>query len=260
MTKFIGILAGKGGTGKTTTSINLGAALNYFGKDVIVVDTNLTTPNIGLHLGVPVVPINLHHVLQGKNRITEAVYMHPSGTKIVPAGISVKDLRYSQAEKLKRVLLGLKGLTEFVLLDGAAGLGKEAIGGIDAADELIIVTNPEMPAITDALKTIKLAQQMGKEVLGVVVTKTKTGYDDVSLKNIETMLDIPIIGVVPEDKSIREALVQREAVIHTHPKSPSAMAYKRLAAALLGVNYRERPAASQKEKLLTQFFKFLGLI
>ena len=82
MTKFIAIMAGKGGTGKTTTSVNLGAALSYFGKDVVIVDANLTTPNVGIHLGVPVVPIHLHHVLQGKNKINEAIYIHPAGPKI----------------------------------------------------------------------------------------------------------------------------------------------------------------------------------
>jgi len=102
MTKFIAIMAGKGGTGKTTTSINLGAALSYFGKDVIVVDANLTTPNVGIHLGVPIVPIHLHHVLQGKNDISEAVYVHPAGPKIVPGSIAMSDLHSTNPENLAR--------------------------------------------------------------------------------------------------------------------------------------------------------------
>ncbi|MBI4448263.1 AAA family ATPase [Candidatus Woesearchaeota archaeon] len=257
MTRFIGILAGKGGTGKTTTSINLGAAISYFGREAIVVDGNLTTPNVGLHLGVPVVPINLHHVLQGKNKIIDAVYMHPSGTKIVPASISIKDLKYSYTDKLKKSLFGLNGLTEIVLIDGAAGLGREATAAMEAADELIIVTNPEMPAITDALKTIKLANELGKEVIGVVVTKTKKDPTDVSIKNIETILEVPVIAVVPEDRSVREALVKRDAVIYTHPRSPSAVAYKRLAASLLGVKYK---GTAEKEGLFMHILKALGLI
>jgi len=74
MTKIITLVSGKGGCGKTTTSINLGIALTYFNKDVTVVDADLTTPNIGIHLGVPLVPINLHHVLQNKHSIDEAIY------------------------------------------------------------------------------------------------------------------------------------------------------------------------------------------
>jgi len=64
--KLITVTSGKGGVGKTTTSINLGAALNELGKEVVVVDANLTTPNLGLHFGAPIVPVSLNHVLQGK--------------------------------------------------------------------------------------------------------------------------------------------------------------------------------------------------
>lgn len=63
MSKIIVITSGKGGVGKTTTAINLGAALNYFGEDVLIIDGNLSTPNIGIHLNSPEVPINLNHVL-----------------------------------------------------------------------------------------------------------------------------------------------------------------------------------------------------
>ena len=65
-TRFIGCLAAKGGVGKTTSSINLSAALGHFGKSVILVDGNLTTPNVGIYLGVPIAPVTLHDVLRGK--------------------------------------------------------------------------------------------------------------------------------------------------------------------------------------------------
>ena len=66
MAKIIVITSGKGGVGKTTTAINLGAAINYFGKDVSVIDCNLSTPNVGIHLGSPEVPVNLNHFLLNK--------------------------------------------------------------------------------------------------------------------------------------------------------------------------------------------------
>ena len=91
--KIITVTSGKGGVGKTTTAINLGAALNSFGKEVIIVDANLTTPNVGLHLGAPIVPVNLNHVMQGKAKVTDAIYEHESGTKIIPSSLSIKELR-----------------------------------------------------------------------------------------------------------------------------------------------------------------------
>src|SRR3990167_6287456 len=103
MAKLLTIISGKGGVGKTTTAINLGAALNSFGKEVIVLDANLTTPNVGLHLGAPIVPVNLNHVLNGKANIADAIYEHESGMKIVPSSLSVRELRKLNHGKLKEV-------------------------------------------------------------------------------------------------------------------------------------------------------------
>ncbi len=257
MARFISVISGKGGVAKTTTSINLGAALSYFGKDVIVVDGNLTTPNVGLHLGVPVVPINLHHVLQGKHSIRDAVYMHPGGTKIIPASISIADLKHSKPNKLNSILQPLHSAAEFVLIDSAAGLGQEAQGALNASEDVIIVTNAEMPAITDALKTIKLAEEMGKNVIGVVLTKTLKNYKDLPIQSIETMLEKPIISVIPYDKSVREALTMRDAVVLTHPRSQAAVSYKKLAASIIGREYNEEPE-KKREKIIKSILKKLG--
>lgn len=239
MTRFVGVLSGKGGVAKTTTVLNLGAAFNYFGRDVIIVDGNLSTPNLGLLLGVPVVPINLHHVLKGKNHIGEAVYMHESGLKIIPAGLSVGELLGVNPDKLSEVLPALDGLADIVIVDGSAGLGREALGVVKAVDDIIVVTNPELPSVTDALKMIRISKDMGKFVKGVVVTKTGRKYD-ISTDNVLSMLESPVLGEVPHDKAIRESLIQKDPVIYTHPKSKSAVAYKRIAADLIGVEYEEK--------------------
>ncbi len=239
MTVKVGILSGKGGVGKTSTAVNMAAAMSYFGRDVVVIDGNLSTPNLGLHLGVPVVPITLHDVLKGKNSILDSVYLHHTGLKIVPAGLSLDDLRNVSPEKLKKVLPSLDGLTDIVLIDGSAGLGRESLAVIQAVDELIVVTNPELPAVTDALKTIRLAEEMGKKVRGIVLAKTGENHD-IPLENIKSLLEKPILGIVPSDKSIRDSLIRREPVVFAYPKSKSAVAYKKVVADLVGVEYNEK--------------------
>ncbi len=91
MSNIIVITSGKGGVGKTTTAINLAAAINHFKKDVLVIDGNLTTPNVALHLGAAEVPVNLNHVLLGKAAPHEAIYEHNSGIKIMPSSLSIKN-------------------------------------------------------------------------------------------------------------------------------------------------------------------------
>ena len=237
--KIFTVTSGKGGVGKTTTAINLGAALNALGKEVIIVDANLTTPNVGLHLGAPIVPVNLNHVMQGKAKVTDAIYEHESGTKIIPSSLSVKELRKINHEKLKDVAKKLKSIADFVILDSAAGLGVEAASSIEAADELIIVTNPEITAVTDALKTARLAQELGKQVRGVIVARVSGSKHEMSVGNIKEMLDLPILGVVPEDKRILASLRHKDAVLHIYPYSRASLAYKKIAARLAGVQYKE---------------------
>ena len=240
MSKLITITSGKGGVGKTTTAINLGAALNSFGKDVVVLDANLTTPNVGLHLGAPLVPVSLNHVLSGKANVVDAIYEHDSGTKIVPSSLSVRDLKNINAGKLKDVGKRLRKMADYVIFDSAAGLGDEAIAAIESGDELIIVTNPEIPAVTDALKAAKVIEQMGKKIKGVIVTRVRNSKSEMSVENIKEMLELPILGIIPEDANIQEALAMRDALVHTHPRSQAAKAYKKIAAKIAGVNYKEK--------------------
>lgn len=241
MARIITITSGKGGVGKTTTAINLGAALNSFGKEVVILDANLTTPNVGLHLGAPIVPVSLNHVLLGKAKISDAIYEHNSGTKIVPSSLSFRELKRLNHGKLKEVGKKLRKMADFVIFDSAAGLGPEAIASLEAGDELIIVTNPEIPAVTDALKTSKLIEQLGKEVRGVIVTRVRGEKTEMPLANIRDLLELPILGVIPEEKYMQSALVMKDAIVHTHPKSKAARAYKRLASKIAGdVNYKDK--------------------
>lgn len=256
MSKIIVITSGKGGVGKTTTAINLAAAINYFGKDVLVIDGNLSTPNVGLHLNAPEVPINLNHILKGKAEPFEAVYEHESGIKIMPSSLSIKELKRTKPEKMKNFKRDFKKISEHIIVDSAAGLGREASSAIEMADELIIVTNPEMPAITDALKTVKLAEQLKKPVKGVIVTRVNK--DDIELppEVVKDMLEVPILGMIPEDNSVRKSISIKNAVIHTHPKSNAARAYKEIAAKLLGIEY---DSEKDREKIIERILKKLGL-
>ncbi|MBT96958.1 septum site-determining protein MinD [Candidatus Pacearchaeota archaeon] len=256
MKKLIVITSGKGGVGKTTSAINLGAAVNHFGRNVLVVDGNLTTPNVGIHLGSPEVPVSLNHVLSEKADLSEAIYEHESGIKILPSSLSINELKKINPEKMKSLRKDFRKISRYVIIDSAAGLGDEAISVIKMADELILVTNPEMPAITDALKTIKLAEQLKKPVLGVIMTKVKNNNIEMQPETVKEMLEVPILGMIPEDIDIQKSLSLKDAVVHTHPRSKPARAYKEIAAKIVGVDY---DSDQDKEKLMEMILKKLGL-
>jgi septum site-determining protein MinD len=256
MSKIIVITSGKGGVGKTTSAINLGAAINHFGEDVIVIDGNLSTPNVGIHLGSPEVPVTLNQVMSKKADLFEAIYEHESGLKIIPSSLSIKELKKTKPERMKELKKEFKNLADYIIIDSAAGLGNEALSVIDIADELIIITNPEMPALADALKTIKIAEEMKKIVMGTIVTRVRKNNIEMQPETVREMLEVPILGMVPEDTYMQRALGKKNVVVHIYPKSKSARAYKEIAAKIIG---REYDSNSEKESLFERIYRKFGI-
>ncbi|MFH1631079.1 MAG: cell division ATPase MinD [Candidatus Aenigmatarchaeota archaeon] len=238
MTRVICVASAKGGVGKTTLSANLAAALTEFGRDVVVVDANLTTPNLGIHLGVPLHPNTLHDVLKGKVNVHEAMHHHPAGFRVIPAGIGVHDLRGVDPKDLSNSIIDLLGHAEIVLLDVSAGLGREALAAMETSDEAILVTTPDLPAVLDALKAHKLATQVGTKVLGVVVNRINGMSHEMSRSEIIHMTELPILAEIPEDMCIPASIAMRTPIVHSKPKSKPAQEMKRLAGWLVGYPYQ----------------------
>ncbi|MFC1698186.1 cell division ATPase MinD [Nanoarchaeota archaeon] len=237
-TKFIGIVSGKGGVGKTTTSINLATAFTIFGRDVMVLDANLHTPNISLFLGMPRLPVTVHHAINGKNKLSESVYMHPSGLKIIPGSISMPDIENIDIKNLSNIIQDLNGKTELVLLD-MGSFFSDNMKIINHLDWLIFVTTPDLPCVTDTLRAIKAAEKYNANVYGVVVNMARHDNLELQVKNIETFLGTKILGTIPYDESVRESQFIKHPVVYSHPNTKSTIAFKKLASHLVGDNYEE---------------------
>jgi septum site-determining protein MinD len=240
MTRVICVASGKGGVGKTTVVSNLSAALAAFNKSVIAIDGNLTTSNLGLHLGISMYPVTIQDVLRGRANIRDAIYHHHDGFKVVPADVSMDKIMSPDAHRLLDVFYGLVGNADFVLIDSAAGLGKEASSSIKAADEMIIVTNPEITALTDALKLAQLAKRFETRNIGVVVNRVRNESHEFPLNEIEGFLNAPLLGKVHEDHVVRRAIAERRPVVTHSPKSISSRQFMAIAARLIGEEYKVR--------------------
>lgn len=234
MEKTIGVVSGKGGVGKTTFVANVGLSLIELEKDVVVVDVDLSTSNLGLQLGFYQFPMGLQDVLEGDIPITSAIYTHPSGLKVIPASISLNYLnKVPTPYRLKSLLNDLRGL---ILIDSPPGLRDDSMLVLKASDDILVITNPEIPAVTDALKVIKVSREMGKEPMGIVLNRMKEKYE-LKPNEIESMCDLPVIGMIPEDRHVKRSLFEKTPVVKHKPYSPASLAFRKIAANLIGQEY-----------------------
>ena len=239
MTRIIGILSGKGGVGKTTLVSNLSYFLTELGYDVTAMDANLTTPLLGMHLGMHLVPKTLHDVLRGIAPLRHATYTHPLGFKVIPGSLSINDLTGIDVGKLPSVALSMLGKTDFLILDSAPALGREAMSALQSAEEVILITNPDLPSVADALKTAEIAEDMNKKILGVVVNRVKGKWNEMPISEIRSMLNYPILAQVPEDRDVHRSLAAKKPIADFAPESPAALEMKRLAHYIAGRDFTQ---------------------
>jgi len=234
--RIIAIISGKGGVGKTFTTVNLGLALQDFGEYVIVVDADVTVSNLGLHLGSYSFPVTIQDVLSGQENIYKSIYTHKSGLMIIPSSLSMKTVGglSKNTKKLKNVL---NKLTGNILLDCPPGLTEEATSLIDIADDVIIVTNPDLSSITDAVKVIKIVRKKGKNLLGIIVNRIHGDNYELKPAEIEIMCESPIIGKIPESDLVRKSIFDEKPILRYAPYSDVSISFRKTAANIIGVEY-----------------------
>lgn len=237
MTRVISVVSGKGGVGKTTMTSNIGVALSKHGEDVVIIDGNFSGANIAQHFGMGFQDVSLNDVLEGDAYITQAVAKHPEGVSVLPA--SILDFN-SQAENLKHSLIDFLGDKDFVLIDAAAGVGEEVEAAVEASDEVLLVSKPELPSLTNTLGAKKLADQMERDVLGLVLNEVREEDHEVEHGDVEELVGEQVIGKVPDHKHVREAIALRNPVVSYKPDSRASHAIEDVAYKLRGEKPPER--------------------
>ncbi|MFQ6088886.1 MAG: cell division ATPase MinD [Candidatus Methanofastidiosia archaeon] len=252
--RVITIASGKGGTGKTTAVANLGTSLAALGRKTIILDADIAMANLGLILGMERSKVTLHEVLSGEAKIADAMYRGPSGVIVVPCGVSLSGFQKSNPEKLQDAMIELLKGTEFLLIDAPAGLSRDGVIPLAVADEVVLVVNPEISSMADALKTKIMTEMVGSRVSGAILNRANFEKTDLSRREIERILGITIISVVPEDPEVRRCAAFKVPFVIKSPESPAAIAFKRLAAELAGEKFIE-PELRREEGVVSRFVR-----
>jgi septum site-determining protein MinD len=240
VTRFIGVISGKGGVGKTTFVSNVSTILSqYFGRDVTIIDCNLTTSHLGLYMGIFFTPITLNDVLKGEATLEEALYQHPSGVKIVPASLTLSGLEGVDIFDLDKIVKKLEGKTEIVFLDSAPGIGREAMCAIRASKEIIFVTTPFLPCITDIIRCKEVVEEVGAKPLGIVLNMVTNGRGELKKEEVEKLTDLPVLVSIPYDSNIRLSLGLATPLFLIDPRSKASKELLKFSASLIGLKYKE---------------------
>lgn len=247
MTRVISVISGKGGVGKTTMSVNIGTSLAQQGHEVLIIDGNFSGANVSQHMGLGFQEISLNDVLQGEAYITQAVTKHSEGVEVLPANIL--DFQ-GNAENLKHSLVEFLGDKDFVLIDSAAGINDEVQASIEASDEVLLVSEPELPSLTNCLGAKKIAEHLDREVLGLVLNGLRGEKSEVSDDDVKDLMETEIIGRVPDHKHVREGIALREPVVSYRPDSRVSKKIENVAHRVKG---DEPPKRGVGERLKTRF-------
>lgn len=238
-TKVLSVTSGKGGVGKTTTSINLGLALAQSGLRVLILDADLGLANVNIMLGFKPVK-TIDDVLDGKASIEEVIVNHPSGLDIIPAASGIHEVTNLNDEK-KHVLLAaievINNVYDYLIVDTGAGIGSNVMYFNNAAERVLVVIDPEPTSITDAYALIKvLSATTEVNEFDVIVNRTPLGSDgrDIFKKllmaaNRFLNVKLNFMGMIQEDDAVSEAIMQQVPLLTLFPSTRASRDYHRLA-------------------------------
>ena len=238
MGQVVSFVSGKGGVGKTTCALNVTQALSHFGRNVVLVEGGLRTSHLGLLLGFPSVEKTMHHVLEKKHDIEDAAYQHYSGIRVVVGNVyGSHQLAPDHFTALEHSLTSFKEKVSLVIVDTPPNHARETYHIMKASDFVVLVTTPDLAAVTETLKTKRVAEHCGTSILGILITKRGEHGHELSAERVARFLGAPVLGEIPYDSTVATSVSMKHPVVYSHPESPSAESFKALAAHLVGEHY-----------------------
>jgi len=267
MAQVIVVTSGKGGVGKTTSSAAFATGLAQTGKKVAVIDFDVGLRNLDLIMGVERrVVFDIVNVIQGEARLNQALIRDKrvDTLSILPAS-QTRDKDALTREGVQKVIEDLSADFDYVLCDSPAGIEKGALMALYFADQAIVVTNPEVSSVRDSDRILGVLQSRSRRAEEkkdpVKEHLLVTRYDGarvergemLKLDDIQEILRIPLLGVIPESESVLKASNTGNPVILDR-ESNAGQAYEDAVARFLGQERPMRFIDAPKKGFLSRVF------
>lgn len=237
--KAITITSGKGGVGKTTATANLAVALASLNQKVVCIDGDIGLRNLDVVMGLENrIVYDLVDVIEGRCRLRQAMIRDKRMPELhlIPAA-QTRDKSSVSPSDMVKLVDELREENDWILLDSPAGIERGFRNAIAPADEVIVITNPEVSAVRDADRIIGLIEAEEKGPARLIInrlnpTMIKHG-DMLSADDVLELLAIELLGIIPEDEAVMVS-TNRGTPVALEEKNPAAKAIHNIARRLMG--------------------------
>jgi len=244
------ITSGKGGVGKTTATANIGIALAELGKKVVCIDSDIGLRNLDVVMGLENrVVYDLVDIVEGRCKIRQAMIRDKRTPELylIPAA-QTRDKSAVSADDMVKICNELRTEFDWIIIDSPAGIERGFINAIAPADQILVITNPDVSAVRDADRIIGLIEAEQKGPIRLVINRldpilVKKG-DMLDADDILELLAVKLIGIVPEDEHVVISTNRGQPVV-LDSKSKAGQAFRNIAHRLLG---EEVPFLQLEEK------------
>ena len=253
--RICAVTSGKGGVGKSVITANLAAALARRGERVLVLDADLGLANLDVLLNLHP-KLTLHDVFTGKCELTDAILPAPGGFSVLLAGSGLVEYSRLTTEVRTQLLAVIQKVApryDRILLDTGAGISDVVLHAVSLADEVLVIVTPEPTSMTDAYATIKvLATLQKRRHVRLIVNQVSVAGEGRTIhKQLQLVVDrfvapqlkaegdpvplvLELIGEIPTDPAVREAVTKRSLLLAAMPGAPAAKAITAAAARFAG--------------------------
>ncbi len=240
MSEVIVVTSGKGGVGKTTTAANIGTGLAIEGKSVVMLDADIGLRNLDVVMGLENrIIYDLVQVIEGTCRLKQALVKDKryEGLFLLPAA-QTRDKTAVSPEQMVKLCESIKDEGfDYIIIDCPAGIEQGFKNAIAAADKAIVVTTPEISAVRDADRIIGMLQANGIDNSKLVLNRIRVDMvarnEMMSLEDVEEILAIDTLGIIPDEESIVIATNKGEPVV-CNEGSTAGQAYRNIVKRILG--------------------------
>lgn len=240
--KVIAICSGKGGVGKTNIACNVAVALAGNGRDVCLLDADISLANVDVLLGLQP-RFNLAHVACGEIDLESTLLQGPADVRIIPASsgnFCMTDLPLASQVAIIQAFSDLSRQPEVLVVDTAAGISPSVARFVQASQYPVVVVQDEPASLTDAYALIKVfSQNYGIRRFSIITNQSATSSAGRRLyrkltRVTDAYLDVMLrhLGDVPTDRYLVKAVQEQRAVVDAYPQSPSGAAFLNIARAI----------------------------